>query len=290
MNLPLIGRLPIYWKVTIAIIATTAVVLMSAYAGFVMLETQTFRQELIRDRQGFAEVTAANVAAALSFNDQETITSNLESLKGVTDIDAAYVLDTNRAVQGTFYSRTLPSGDARQPVDLPLDRALGASLPGAFALQTPIRVDGEIIGALQMRISSERLKARIERYRRLSGVVLLFALAISWILARFVASLVTVPIIKLNHAMMRVRGERDYDLRVPMTSHDELGLLAENFNAMISEIAQRDATLEETVKERTEQLFLSTEKAKAASRAKSEFLANMSHEIRTPMNGMLGMT
>ncbi|MEL6200713.1 MAG: histidine kinase dimerization/phospho-acceptor domain-containing protein, partial [Pseudomonadota bacterium] len=53
---------------------------------------------------------------------------------------------------------------------------------------------------------------------------------------------------------------------------------------------QRDATLEETVRERTEQLFLSTEKAKAASRAKSEFLANMSHEIRTPMNGMLGMT
>ncbi len=45
------------------------------------------------------------------------------------------------------------------------------------------------------------------------------------------------------------------------------------------EISQKQAELEVT-----------TEQAKAASRAKSEFLANMSHEIRTPMNGIMGMT
>ncbi|MEM9286288.1 MAG: response regulator, partial [Pseudomonadota bacterium] len=163
-------------------------------------------------------------------------------------------------------------------------------LRGAFAIQTPIIVDDEVIGALQMRISSERLQQRIEHYRRLAGIVLLFAFAVAWILARVVASMVTTQVARLNNAVTHVREERDYGLRVPVVGRDELGRLAENFNAMIGEIAQRDATLEETVQERTEQLFLTTEKAKAASRAKSEFLANMSHEIRTPMNGMLGMT
>ncbi|GGY45690.1 response regulator [Parvularcula lutaonensis] len=286
----LFRRLPIYWKVNFAIMVSTVVVLMAAYAGFVFLETQTFRKELLADRQGFAEVTAANVAAALTFDDEATINRNLRSLEGVSDIQAAYVVDAVGSVKGKYISQSLPLDAPRAPVDLPLDRTLGASLPGAFAIQTPVTADGEVIGALQVRVSSERLQQRIERYQRLSGIVLLFALAISWILARFVASFVSIPIARLNEAMQHVRGERDYTARVDQYSEDELGQLADNFNAMLSEIAQRDATLEETVRERTEQLFLSTEKAKAASRAKSEFLANMSHEIRTPMNGMIGMT
>ena len=47
--------------------------------------------------------------------------------------------------------------------------------------------------------------------------------------------------------------------------------------------------LEDSVKERTEQLQTAVVEAWRANKAKSEFLANMSHEIRTPMNGVLGM-
>ncbi|MEM1381482.1 MAG: response regulator [Pseudomonadota bacterium] len=285
-----IKRLPIYWKITSAIVATTVFVLMASYAGFVVLETQSFRQELLADRQGFAEVTAQNVAAALVFDDKPSIERNLESLQGVSDIEAAFVVDLDGTVRGRYISTSMPLDISREPVALPIDRTLGASLKGAFAIQTPVVADGKTIGALQVRVSSERLQNRIARYQRLALIVLLFALAISWLLARSVAALISVPIASLNEAMTHVRGERDYARRVDLDAEDELGALADSFNAMLTEVAQRDATLEETVRERTEQLFLSTEKAKAASRAKSEFLANMSHEIRTPMNGMLGMT
>jgi signal transduction histidine kinase/DNA-binding response OmpR family regulator/HPt (histidine-containing phosphotransfer) domain-containing protein len=57
-----------------------------------------------------------------------------------------------------------------------------------------------------------------------------------------------------------------------------------------SEVRELADTLEQRVRERTEQLERAQQAAEAATRAKSEFLANMSHEIRTPMNAILGMS
>jgi signal transduction histidine kinase/CheY-like chemotaxis protein len=108
----------------------------------------------------------------------------------------------------------------------------------------------------------------------------------------------TRPIHRIQLAAARV-GRGEVGVQLPAKSHDELGLLAREFNGMSAALAENEARLKAGARElearaeelarSNEELVWAKESAERANAAKSEFLAVMSHEIRTPMNGVLGM-
>ncbi|MBF0265809.1 MAG: response regulator [Gammaproteobacteria bacterium] len=93
------------------------------------------------------------------------------------------------------------------------------------------------------------------------------------------------PIEELTHVVERM-STGDYDIRAKVTSENEVGLLANNFNNMADAI-KNDIEQKEKVNRKMVKL---KDDAEAANVSKSNFLANMSHEIRTPMNAILGMS
>ncbi|HEX6287787.1 MAG TPA: response regulator [Herpetosiphonaceae bacterium] len=132
-------------------------------------------------------------------------------------------------------------------------------------------------------------------------MVLFFSLALGGTI--FLSRRLTRPIEALvagTHAV----AAGDLNIVIPVTSSDELGLLAQSFNAMTAELAtsrQRletwSQTLERTVDQRTADLaraMLEAQEARAAAEQanelKTQFLANMSHELRTPLNSIINFT
>jgi signal transduction histidine kinase len=123
-------------------------------------------------------------------------------------------------------------------------------------------------------------------------VFLLLAVATGVLLARRLVR----PIESIQAAAAKI-GAGGLDQRIEVTTNDELGALAREFNLMAARLQESYADLELKVEDRTRELATAlgeldekSRQLETASRHKSEFLANMSHELRTPLNAVIGFS
>src|SRR4029077_16458099 len=136
------------------------------------------------------------------------------------------------------------------------------------------------------------IQAAIWRTVVLLVVFLLVAVATSALLARNLAR----PIEAIQLAAAKI-GSGSLDQRINVSSRDELGALADEFNRMVSRLQASYAGREQQGQERAHalararaELDKKSRELEPASHHKSEFLANMSHELRTPLNAISGFS
>lgn len=277
-------------KIFFTSVMAAVVILALTLSAFVTTQALSAKNDLIESKSALVEVVAANSTAALIFVDNEAALEILAHFGSDPEVVSATLYDENEKTVAHFKStrqehlQLLTNIHKKEIEENREEQIEGNGITAIYHtndyldLDKNIVLDQQIIGYLDVQFDITRLHDNVVKLSIIAIIILITATIAAFLFANKLQKYITGPLLAVKNTMERVSSEQNYSVRIPNTYTDELGVLTNGFNSMLTQIQQRDKALER-----------SKEEAESANKSKSAFLANMSHEIRTPMNGVLGM-
>ncbi|MBH0066805.1 bifunctional diguanylate cyclase/phosphodiesterase [Pseudoalteromonas sp. NZS100] len=215
---------------SVALVSTaTVTIVFSAY------EITSAKEEQIESLGSLSKMLSPNITTALMFD----------------DIDAVQELINPILIRSDVISIMVTSMTGEQLV---IAQSEDEDMEQSIEVSTPLQLDMHDYGILKIRANNSYIQDRITFYFKFIMILMVFTFAVSLILSLLLRRRFLNPILYLAQTANKITTSHDYSLRAKQLSQDEVGQLTSCFNAMLYNIEQRENSLENQVRLRTNEL------------------------------------
>ncbi|MEO8350674.1 MAG: ATP-binding protein [Chthoniobacteraceae bacterium] len=237
-------------KITLVVVLISCVVLVLACAVLFVFQAWSIKDNFTRELVVMGEIVANNVATAAKSRDQEHAGQTLAGLKAMPKIVRARLVLNDGSQLARFGEQTHNGKIEAEAM------RFGVHVEGNHVmLAQPVQLNGERQGTLYLDADFYAVyDDLLELYSGIAGLVLIVSLLLAYALSSSFQGFVTRPILRLTETARQIAEGRDYSVRAKKTSGDEVGVLTDAFNRMLSQIQEQDAALKVAQRKLRDQL------------------------------------
>jgi PAS domain S-box-containing protein len=233
--------IPIQRKLMTIILLISGAVLLLTCSAFFAYELVTFRHTTVRQLSTLAKVIASNSTASLAFQNPDDAQEILAAVKAERHILAAGLYDN----AGNLF--------AKYPEKLPADVFPAAPEPDGYrfsrsyltGFQPVVQGPDQRLGTLYLKSDLGEMYERFRLYGIIVVAVITVSFVLAWMLSKMLQQQISEPILALAGTAKAISTRGDYSVRATKLGKDELGLLTDAFNQMLTQIAKQDKALRE---------------------------------------------
>ncbi len=233
-------------KLTMLNIVASITVLLCASTAFFAYDWNFASRSMLKRMNIQAEILGYNCVTPLVFNDPQSAQKTLAALRAAPHVVyGAVYTPSGRFFAGYWRGKSKTGGTLQLP--LPSQIRNRFLFDNQYAVVQPIFLENKLVGTVYLRADVKELTARLESYLAILGIISVVSLGVALLVSRTAREAISGPIIGLAETARIVSRDKDFAVRAePSASQDEIAILIDSFNSMLSEIQERDTALQES--------------------------------------------